>query len=129
MTSKLVKAVAALVLSTGLFACSSTAEKEAKIEAIASHRAQILSAGLPIEHGPLTVMQAKANGMVINILMIYNSPNGQLPPELLDNSTRYYCTNNEIKTNLEQGISYNITIKNSRGQTLVEHPVSKASCQ
>ncbi|WP_375750217.1 type II secretion system pilot lipoprotein GspS-beta [Vibrio sp. HN007] len=129
MTSKVIKIISLVVLSTGLFACSSTREQDAKIEAIASHRAQILSAGLPIEHGPLTVMQAKADGKVINMLMIYNSSNGQLPEGLLDKSTKYYCSNNEIKTNLEQGISYKITIKNSRGQTLVEHPVSQASCE
>ncbi|MGJ7093746.1 type II secretion system pilot lipoprotein GspS-beta [Vibrio hannami] len=129
MPARIIKGMVLLMLGSSLLACSSSGEKEAQLEAIASHRAQILSAGLPIEHGPLTVMQAKASGKVINILMIFNTANGQLPQNLLEKSTQYYCSNNEIKTNLEQGISYEITIKNSRGQTLVEHPVSKASCE
>ncbi|MFS1429914.1 type II secretion system pilot lipoprotein GspS-beta, partial [Vibrio splendidus] len=57
-----------------LAGCSSSSEqdKQRQLEMMAQHRAGVLSAGLPIEYGPLSVMRVLAKNTVIEIMMIYN---------------------------------------------------------
>ncbi len=113
-----------LILSTALIAalaaCSSGANKERQTEAIATHRATVLSNQLPIEHGPLSIMQAKAKGKVIEIMMIYNGTKAL--------SAQALCFNKEISANLEHGVMYDIKIRNPRGQLLIDQLVSQKSC-
>ncbi|PJC87873.1 hypothetical protein CSW98_01745 [Vibrio sp. HA2012] len=114
------------VLLIALTACSSGMDKQEQLEAIARHRADILSANLPIEHGPLTVMQAKSHGRTVTLMMLYN---GQKPiDELLKSSIHFYCANKEIKTNLELGLEYQIKMRNPRGKLLVDQRISASSC-
>lgn len=121
------------LIISGLFimtlaACSATADKERQVEAIAAHRASILSNNLPIEHGPLTVMQAKANGRIVELMMIYNSEGSIPPQQLIEKSVSYYCSNSEVKANLVHGVIYNIKIRSERGQLLIEQIVSIDTC-
>lgn len=109
--------------------CSANSQKEEQIAAIASHRATILSNNLPIEHGPLTIMQAKASGSVIEIMMIYNDEGRVSPQQLVKSASEFYCSNSEVKTNLEHGVSYNIKIRSSRGQLLSDQVISQQSCE
>lgn len=131
MNVKLTKIAVGIVLIASLAACSSTTEKEKQIEAIASHRATVLSNNLPVEHGPLTIMQAKAKGKVVEIMMLYNDDaNSNVPPQVLvTNAIKSYCLDKEVKANLEHGIAYNIKLRSARGQLLVEQAVTLATCQ
>ena len=114
-------------LLTILAGCSSTSDQDKQIEAIAKHRADILSASLPVEHGPLTVMQAKSRGKVVELMMLYNGEKS--PAELMASSINFYCSSAEIKTNLELGLEYLIKMRNSRGQLLLEQVISSKNCK
>jgi len=111
-----------------LVACSSNDNKQHQIEAIAKHRAKILSNNLPVEHGPLTIMQARSKGNIVELMMIYNEESAIPPQKLLDNSINYYCSNSEIKSNLELGLVYNVKLRSTRGQLLFDQIISLASC-
>lgn len=111
-----------------LAGCTSSSDKQRQVEAIASHRAKILSNELPIEHGPLTIMQARAKANVVELMMIYNGDNAIPPKQLMDKSLAYYCSNNEVKANLEHGVIYDIKMRSPRGQLLFEKVISLESC-
>ena len=98
---------------------------------MAQHRAGVLSAGLPIEHGPLSVMRVLAKNTVIEIMMIYNQDAKGAKPlkQVVDMSLNSYCTNSEVRANLDMGLAYNIKIRNTRGQLMVEKLISKDTCQ
>lgn len=117
-----------VMLALLLAGCSSNADKERQIEAIAKHRASTLSNNLPIEHGPLTIMQAKAKGNVVELMMIYNGDNSIPVQQLLSNSISYYCSNSEVTANLSHGIVYDIKMRSPRGQLLVEKVISQNDC-
>ena len=110
-----------------LAGCSSSADKDKQIEAIAKHRADILSTNLPLEHGPLTVMRVRSSGKVVKMMMLYN---GQKPVnELMKSSINFYCTSSEIKTNLDLGVQYQVNIRDPRGKLLLEQMISSQSCK
>lgn len=121
---KLVTLAAAIITLAG---CSSS-QAQKQLEAAAAHRAGTLSAGLPMEFGPLTVLQAKARGSDIEITMVYNE-SAKLPAnQLMARSINYYCSNQEVKANLDMGISYSIKMRNARGQLLAEQSITSDSC-
>ncbi len=107
-------------LTATVTACSSGIDKERQIEAIAAHRATVLSNQLPIKHDSLTVIQAKAKGKVIEMMMIYNGDKTL--------SAQALCHNEEVKANLDRGVMYNVKIRNLRGQLLIEQLVSQDTC-
>jgi hypothetical protein len=119
------------LLSIGLLAgCASSNDKQSQIELIAQHRVSVLSAGLPLEFGALNVMKASSKGSVIEILMLYNQDQGKIAPqELMHNAVRYYCSSNEVKTNLEQGVRYRLMLRNARGQLIVDQAVGIETCE
>nr|WP_017076387.1 MULTISPECIES: type II secretion system pilot lipoprotein GspS-beta [unclassified Vibrio] len=116
-----------------LAGCSSSSEqdKQRQLEMMAQHRAGVLSAGLPIEYGPLSVMRVLAKNTVIEIMMIYNQDAKGAKPlnQVVDMSVNSYCTNSEVRANLDMGLAYNIKIRNTRGQLIVEKLISKETCQ
>ncbi|PTQ01472.1 GspS/AspS pilotin family protein [Vibrio splendidus] len=116
-----------------LAGCSSSSEqdKQRQLEMMAQHRAGVLSAGLPIEYGPLSVMRVLAKNTVIEIMMIYNQDSKGAKPlnQVVDMSVNSYCTNSEVRANLDMGLAYNIKIRNTRGQLIVEKLISKDTCQ
>lgn len=120
-------AVSTLLLAT-LAGCSSGSDKQRQVEAIASHRATIISNNLPIEHGPLTIMQAKAKGSVVEIMMIYNGDSEVSPQQLVAKSVNYYCSNSEVTANLSHGVIYDIKVRSERGQLLIDQIVSIDTC-
>lgn len=114
-----------------LAGCSSTdADQQRQIEMLAQSRASVLSSGLPVEQGPLSIMKAAANKGTVEIMMIYNTDaKGAKPLDtVLRNSMNFYCTDREVKSNLEMGLSYRIKIRNSRGQLMVDQIVTKDYC-
>ncbi|MEZ8036505.1 GspS/AspS pilotin family protein [Vibrio crassostreae] len=116
-----------------LAGCSSSSEqdKQRQLEMMAQHRAGVLSAGLPIEYGPLSVMRVLAKNTVIEIMMIYNQDAKGAKPlnQVVDMSVNSYCTNSEVRANLDMGLAYSIKIRNTRGQLIVEKLISKDTCQ
>jgi hypothetical protein len=127
MISKSLKFVTLAIAIITLAGCSSN-EAQKQLEAAAAHRAGTLSAGLPMEYGPLTVLQAKARGSVIELTMVYNDTGTRPASQLMARSINYYCSNQEVKSNLDMGISYTIKMRNSRGQLLAEQSISSNSC-
>nr|WP_275665639.1 GspS/AspS pilotin family protein [Vibrio sp. Isolate30] len=120
--------MAALVLA----GCSSSdQDQQRQLEMMAQHRAGVLSAGLPIEYGPLKVMRVLAKNTVIEIMMIYNQDAQGAKPlnQVLKTSVNSYCTNSEVRANLDMGLAYNIKIRNTRGQLMVEQLISKQTCE
>ncbi|WP_234495629.1 GspS/AspS pilotin family protein [Vibrio maritimus] len=121
-------AIAALTVLAG---CSSTGEDERrKLELLAQSRASVISSGLPIEQGPLSIMKASANKGVVEIMMLYNTDaKGALSlDQLLRNSMNYYCTDREVKANLDLGLAYRIMIRNTRGQLMIDQMVTQQYC-
>ncbi|WP_299693073.1 GspS/AspS pilotin family protein [uncultured Vibrio sp.] len=121
------------LLAVLLAGCSSSNEQDQQkqLEMMAHHRAGVLSAGLPVEYGPLSVMRALAKGGVVEIMMIYNQDAQGAKPlnQVVGMSVNSYCTNSEVRANLDMGLAYNIKIRNTRGQLMVEKLISKDTCQ
>ena len=128
MKKWIIGSLAALVLA----GCSSSdQDKQRQLEMMAQHRAGVLSAGLPIEYGPLKVMRVLAKNTVIEIMMIYNQDAQGAKPlnQVLKSSVNSYCTSSEVRANLDMGLAYNIKIRNTRGQLMVEQLISKQTCE
>lgn len=124
------KIICAALVFSALAGCSSNDERERQLELMASNRAGMLSAGLPLEHGPLKVMRISANKSVIEMMMIYNSDaQGAKPTEqVLANSIQSYCNSDEILSQLDLGLAYRIKIRNSRGQLVADQLVTAQTC-
>ncbi|SEG18089.1 Type II secretion system (T2SS) pilotin, S protein [Vibrio hangzhouensis] len=121
----------ALAATSILAGCANTGDdQQRQIEMLAQSRASVLSSGLPIEQGPLSIMKASANKGVVEIMMLYNTDaKGAKPIDtVLRNSMNYYCTDREVKANLDMGLAYRIMIRNARGQLMVDQMVTKQYC-
>ncbi|MDN3698143.1 MULTISPECIES: GspS/AspS pilotin family protein [Vibrio] len=116
-----------------LSGCASTEEQEKQrmIELTAQSRASVLSAGLPIEQGPLSIMRASAKNGVVELMMLYNTDAKGAKPidSVIKSSMDYYCNNVEVLQNLEIGVSYRIMLRNSRGQLMVDELISQQRCE
>ncbi|KII75598.1 GspS/AspS pilotin family protein [Vibrio renipiscarius] len=120
----------ALLLGSGLLGCASDGNQQRQLELLASNRASLLSAELPLEAGPLSIMRASAKGTTIEIMMVYNQEQQGAKPlqQVLNTSINRYCTHNDTKANLDAGLSYRIKMRNSRGQLMADQFVSKETC-
>ncbi len=109
--------------------CSSQMEKQRELELLADRRAEILSSSLPVNYGALSVVRAQAKQNTVIIEMLYADEDALSAQRLFAQAKAYYCTNNEIKTTLEQGINYQIRIRNNRGQMSVNELITASNCQ
>lgn len=111
--------------------CSSNNDQQRQLELIAKNRASVLSAELPLEYGPLSIMQANAKGTTIEMMMIYNDDvkGAKSFQQVLNSSIKSYCGNQDVITNLEVGLSYRIKMRNSRGQLIVDQIINHATCE
>lgn len=114
-----------------LAGCSSNAEKQRNLELLAENRASVLSAELPLEAGPLSILRASASGTTIEIMMVYNTDARGAKPasQLLNQSINVYCTNPDTKANMEVGLSYRIKIRNTRGQLMIDELITSQRCK
>ncbi|MFB9133887.1 GspS/AspS pilotin family protein [Vibrio sp. AK197] len=119
-------ALGVLILS----GCSANREQQRQLELIANSRANMLSSELPMDVGPLSILRANANGSVIEIMMVYNDDAQNAKPiqQVLRTSINTYCTNKDIKNNLEVGVSYRIKMRNSRGQLMIDQLITDDTC-
>ncbi len=118
------------LMTTLLGACSSSSEQQRQLEMIASSRANMLSAELPMDVGPLSILRASSHGPIIEIMMVYNDDAKNAKPiqNVLRTSINTYCSNKDIKNNLEVGVGYRIKMRNSRGQLMVDQLITKDTC-
>ncbi len=119
------------LLAVTLAGCSANSDQQRQLEMIASSRANMLSAELPMDVGPLSILRASAHGPIIEIMMVYNDDAKNAKPiqEVLRTSINTYCANKDIKNNLEVGVSYRIKMRNSRGQLMVDQMVTNDTCK
>ncbi|TXY05359.1 GspS/AspS pilotin family protein [Vibrio mimicus] len=124
--------LSSLIASTLLIVgCSSgSAERQRNLELLAGNRASLLSTELPLEFGPLNILRATAQGASIELMMVYNtdSQNAKPTEQVLQSAVKSFCTNKDIRSNLDVGISYRIKIRNTRGQLMVDQLVTKETC-
>lgn len=122
--------VIVIVLGLLLAACSSTSEREKYLALLAENRAATLNADLPIEMGALTILRANAKKSSIELMMLYNPehPNASEANQILTHATEYFCQNDAITTNLKAGLSYQIMMRNPRGQLIANQNISFAHC-
>ncbi|MGL6258863.1 GspS/AspS pilotin family protein [Vibrio sp. WXL210] len=120
-----------IALITALAGCASNNDKQQQLELLASNRASLLAAELPIEQGPLSIMRASSRGSTIEIMMIFNddAPGTVTTQQLLNNSMAQYCFNENVRRNLDVGLSYRLKIRNSRGQLIVDQMVDASQCK
>jgi len=114
-----------------LAGCSASAEKEKHLALLADSRAGMLSAELPLESGPLSIMRATAKGSTIELMIVYNQDAKGAKPiaEVFKGSVQSYCTSKDTKNNLEAGLSYRIKMRNTRGQLLIDELITQKSCE
>ena len=119
-----------LVTLVALAGCASNSDQQ-QLELLAKNRASVLSAELPLEAGPLSIMRANAKGSTIEIMMVYNQDQAGAKPInlVLSNGISYYCSHKDTKANLEAGLSYRLKMRNSRGQLMLDEFVTKESCK
>ena len=113
-----------------LVGCSSSDDKQHQLELMASNRAGALSAGLPVEYGPLKILRVSSNKNVIEMMMIYNdSALGAKPlKQVLNTSIYTYCSTPAVREQIDMGLMYRIKVRNSRGQLMADELVSSQTC-
>ncbi|ENP8395010.1 GspS/AspS pilotin family protein [Vibrio alginolyticus] len=113
-----------------LAGCSSTDDNQRQLELMASNRAGVLSAGLPLEYGPLQIMRVSSNKNVVEMMMIYNDGALGAKPlnQVLNTSIYTYCSNPEVRKQIDMGLMYRIKVRNSRGQLMADELVSAQTC-
>ncbi|YCO04775.1 GspS/AspS pilotin family protein [Vibrio sp. VNB-15] len=125
------KKLLCLFLAFGALAgCSSSDDKQHQLELMASNRAGVLSAGLPLEYGPLKILRISSNKNVVEMMMIYNdSALGAKPLNQVVNTSIYtYCNTPAVREQIDMGLMYRIKVRNSRGQLMADELVSAQTC-
>ncbi len=113
-----------------LTGCSSSGDNERQLELMASNRAGVLSAGLPVEYGPLQIMRVTSNKNVVEMMMIYNDGALGAKPvsHVLNTSIYTYCSTPAIREQISMGLMYRIKIRNTRGQLVADELISEQRC-
>ncbi|PQJ59248.1 hypothetical protein BTO01_20660 [Vibrio jasicida] len=113
-----------------LAGCSSSDDKQHQLELMASNRAGVLSAGLPLEYGPLKILRISSNKNVVEMMMIYNDDAlGAKPLNQVVNTSIYtYCNTPAVREQVDMGLMYRIKVRNSRGQLMADELVSAQTC-
>jgi hypothetical protein len=113
-----------------LAGCSSSDDKQHQLELMASNRAGVLSAGLPLEYGPLKILRISSNKNVVEMIMIYNDDAlGAKPLNQVVNTSIYtYCNTPAVREQIDMGLMYRIKVRNSRGQLMADELVSAQTC-
>ncbi|HGZ6487789.1 TPA: GspS/AspS pilotin family protein [Vibrio parahaemolyticus] len=125
------KKLLCLFLAFGALAgCSSSNDNQRQLELMASNRADVLSAGLPLEYGPLQIMRVSSNKNVVEMMMIYNDDALGAKPlnQVLNTSIYTYCNTPSVREQIDMGLMYRLKVRNSRGQLIADELVSEQTC-
>lgn len=115
---------------SALAGCTSSSEKQRQLELLASNRAGVLSAGLPLEYGPLKIMRVSSNQNVVEMMMIYNDTAAGAKPltQVLNSSIYTFCHKPDIRDQINMGLMYRVKIRNTRGQLMADELISEQRC-
>lgn len=115
---------------TALAGCTSSDDKQRQLELMASNRAGVLSAGLPLEYGPLKIMRVSSNKNVIEMMMVYNEGALTAKPlrQVLNTSIYTFCHTPDIREQIDMGLMYRIKVRNNRGQLMADQLISQQNC-
>ncbi|MDW2036238.1 GspS/AspS pilotin family protein [Vibrio sp. 665] len=125
------KKLLCLFLAFGAWAeWSSSNDNQRQLELMASNRAGVLSAGLPLEYGPLQIMRVSSNKNVVEMMMIYNDDALGAKPlnQVLNTSIYTYCNTPSVREQIDMGLMYRFKVRNSRGQLIADELVSEQTC-
>ncbi len=113
-----------------LTGCTSSDEMQRELELMASNRAGMLSAGVPLKQGPLQIMRVSANKNVIEMMMIYNEGALGAKPinQVLNSSVYTFCYSPDIREQIDMGLMYRFIVRNSRGQLIADELISEQTC-
>ncbi|WP_028025196.1 type II secretion system pilot lipoprotein GspS-beta [Enterovibrio calviensis] len=110
-----------------LSACSTTSDQEIA-ESFAEQRADILSKIVPVNMNGYNLVRAKANGSEIELTLLYAESGDVAPAALVEKLKKTYCTDNEILSLLEKGVSYKLLVRDARGRPVFDRVISKNDC-
>lgn len=128
MFSNIKKLIIALSCAATLLGCASQDTQQQELALKADRRAGILASSLPIEYGPLTITKASSRDNTVIIEMLYNQAGQKPASQLASSAKNYYCTTEELKTSIDEGINYLIKIRNNRGKLVVEEMITQQTC-
>ena len=122
------KKIILTALSAILFSGCASNEQQQEIEMLADYRASILASTVPLEMGPLTLIQVKEKQAVVEMVFLDGGSGEMSTNQIIENSITTYCNDKEIRPVLEKGVSYRYLIRNSRGQKQNDILVTEQSC-
>ncbi|MCC4797411.1 hypothetical protein BCT30_05910 [Enterovibrio norvegicus] len=115
------------LLAMLISACSSTSDQEIA-ETFAAQRADMLGKIMPVEGPGYNIVRAKADGSNIELTLLYSGSGDVAPTVLADNLKNTYCSDNEIASLMEKGVSYKLLFRDSRGREILERFVTYEDC-
>ncbi|KKD58929.1 hypothetical protein RN22_18360 [Grimontia sp. AD028] len=115
---------AALVLS----ACSSTSDLEIA-ESFAAQRADIISNSTPEQFEHYNLVRAKSNSTEVELTLIYSGGGDLAPAALVDGLEETYCSDSEIYSLMERGVSYKFLFRDARGRPVLERTIRSEDCE
>ncbi len=125
-----IKLICLALAATTLLGCaSSSAKKQQQLARKAEARAGILAAGLPVNYGALSIVNAHSKDANIILDMVYSQSTALSANQLFEKAKDTYCANESITESLEEGMNYQVRIRNSRGQMVVNQMITQNSCQ
>ncbi|MBE1277825.1 type II secretion system pilot lipoprotein GspS-beta [Enterovibrio baiacu] len=115
------------LLAMVISACSSTSDQEIA-ETFAAQRADMLGKIMPVEGPGYNIVRAKADGSMIELTLLYSGSGDIAPTVLADNLKNTYCSDNEIASLMEKGVSYKLLFRDSRGREILQRFVTHEDC-
>lgn len=110
-----------------LSACSNTSETDI-VESFAMQRAEMLNNIVPIELNGYNLIKASAKKTQIVLTLIYTGNGDVTPTALASNLQQKYCTDNEVVSLLEQGVTYRLLFRDARGKPLLNRVIGINNC-
>ncbi len=117
-------ATLAIVLS----GCSSTPPEVELAESFAKQRAEMLSKIVPIELNGYNLLRAKAKGSEIELTLFFTGKGDISPIPLAKSIQNTYCRDKEIVSLLEQGLTYKLLFRDSRGKAVLARVIGIGDC-
>ncbi|MCZ4299642.1 type II secretion system pilot lipoprotein GspS-beta, partial [Henriciella marina] len=76
-------------------------------------------------YGPLQIMRVSSNKNVVEMMMIYNDGALGAKPlnQVLNTSIYNYCSNRDVRLQIDMGFMYRIKVGFSRGQLMADELV------
>ncbi|KPA52416.1 type II secretion system pilot lipoprotein GspS-beta [Photobacterium lucens] len=122
---------ALITASLGVLLLSGCAshEKQQVAESLAQSRAAAIDSKAPYPKiDAYQITQAYASGSTVKINVIYGGKSAITPSRAAKTAAANYCRNPEIIPLFDNGVNYQITIKDISGRTMAQQVISKDFC-